>query len=315
MKVDELFERAKSVAIFAHMHPDGDAIGSSLGLYNYIRGNYPDIRVKVFAEAFPEKFRILPGADKIESEYGGEIFDLAFLLDTSSMDRIGANGAECLEKAKRTCNIDHHESNPRNLCGTNIVEPDSSAASETLYTLLSPEKIDRNAANCIYLGIVHDTGAFKFSNTRKRTMDIVGNLIDKGCDFSRIINETFYTRTLTATRITGFAMERCKLALGGKAVYTFVTKEDLEHFDATPLDLASVIDAIREVSGTETAIFLYPNDSGYKISLRSNYTVDVNRVAKEFGGGGHVRAAGASTKENPETAIPKILEQVQKQLS
>lgn len=314
MIIDELLERVKSAAIFAHVHPDGDAIGSSLGLYNYIRDNYPDIRVQVFAEAFPEKFGILPGADKIEREYNGEIFDIAFLLDTSSPDRIGAKGAECLARAKRTCNIDHHVSNPGNLCETNIVEPESSSASETLYTLLSPEKIGRNAANPLYLGIVHDTGAFKFSNTRKRTMDIVGNLIDKGCDFTRIINETFYTRTYTATHITGAAMERCKLALDGKAVYTFVTQEDLDRFAATLLDLGSIIDAIREVSGTETAIFLYPNGSGYKISLRSNYTVDVNQVAKEFGGGGHVRAAGASTEENPETAIPKILALIQKQL-
>ena len=314
MTIDEMLGQAKSVAIFAHVHPDGDAIGSSLGLYRYIRDNYPEICAKVFLEAFPDKFRILRDAESIESEYSGEPFDLAILLDTPSIDRSGAKGADCLRSAKRTCNIDHHVSNPRNLCDLNIVEPGSSSASETLYTQLSPEKISKEAANALYLGIVHDTGAFKFSNTGKRTMDAVGSLIAKGCDFSKIINETFYTRSYTATRITGFAMERCKTALGGKAVYTFVTPEDLERFKATPLDLGSVIDAIREVSGTEVAIFLYPTGDDYKISLRSNYTVDVNRIAKTFAGGGHVRAAGATVHERPETVIPKILKMVEEQL-
>lgn len=314
MTIDEMLGQAKSVAIFAHVHPDGDAIGSSLGLYRYIRDNFPEISAKVFLEAFPDKFRILCDAESIENEYRGEAFDLAFLLDTPSFDRIGAKGAECLANAKRTCNIDHHVSNPRNLCDVNIVEPASSSASETLYMQLSPEKISKDAANAFYLGIVHDTGVFKFSNTGKRTMDAVGSLIEKGCDFSKIINETFYTRSYTATRITGFAMERCKTALDGKAVYTFLTPEELERFGASPLDLGSVIDAIREVSGTEVAIFFYPTGDDYKISLRSNYIVDVNRIAKAFAGGGHVRAAGATVHEKPEAVIPKILKMVEEQL-
>ncbi len=314
MTIDEMLGQAKSVAILAHVHPDGDAIGSSLGLYRYVRDNYPETSVRVFLEAFPEKFRLLRDTENVESEYRGENFELAFLLDTPSFDRIGAKGAECLANAKRTCNIDHHVSNPRNLCDINIVEPDSSSASETLYAQLSPEKISKETASAIYLGIIHDTGVFKFSNTGKRTMDIVGSLIDKGCDFSKIINETFYTRSLTATIITGFAMERCQTALDGKAVYTFLTPEDLERFGATPLDLGSVIDAVREVSGTEVAMFLYPAGDDYKLSLRSNYVVDVNRIAKAFGGGGHVRAAGATIHENPETVISKILEMIRAEL-
>ena len=314
MAIDEMLGKARSVAIFAHVHPDGDAIGSSLGLYRYIRDNYPEIAAKVFLEAFPDKFRILRDAENIESEYRGEPFDLAFLLDTPSFDRIGARGAECLANAKRTCNIDHHISNPRNLCDVNIVEPDSSSASETLYKLLSPERIKKDTANALYLGIVHDTGAFKFSNTAKRTMDCVGALIEKGCDFSKIINETFYTRSYKATLVTGLAMERCKLALGGKAAFSLLEKKDLDRFEATPLDVGSVIDAIREVSGTEVAIFLYPTGDNYKVRLRSKETVDVNRIARAFGGGGHVRAAGATSYERPETVIPKILEMVREQL-
>lgn len=315
MTIDEMLSKAQTVNILGHLRPDGDCVGSCLGLYNYIIDNYPQIDAQVFVEAFPPTFKILNGTGKILPEYDGRKSDLTFLLDTPSLDRIGANGRTALENAKMTCNIDHHISNPLNLCSENIVEPRSSSASEVLYYLLDAEKISKNAINCLYLGIVHDTGAFKFSCTGKRTMEAVGCMIDKGCDFDRIINETYYTRSFKATRITGFAMENCKLALDGKVVYSFVTPEDLKRFEASPIDLNSVVNAIREVSGTEVAIFLYPIDGQYKISLRSNYIVDVNAVAKAFGGGGHIHAAGGCTDDAPETAIQKLLEEIRKQLA
>lgn len=314
MTIDEMLSKARTVNILGHLRPDGDCVGSCLGLYNYIIDNYPEIDAQVFVEAFPETFKIMNGTDKILHEYDGRTSDVTFLLDTPSLERIGAGGRKALESAKFTCNIDHHISNPLNLCDENIVEPKSSSASESLFFLLDPKKISRNAINCLYLGIVHDTGTFRFSCTGKRTMEAVGCMIDKGCDFDRIINETYYTRTFKATRITGFAMENSKLALGGKVVYSFVTPEDLKRFEVSPIDLNSIVSAIREVSGTEVAIFLYPIDGQYKISLRSNYIVDVNAVAKVFGGGGHIRAAGGSTDDTPEVAIEKLLEEIRKQL-
>ena len=314
MVIDELLGKAKTVAIFGHVRPDGDCIGSTVGLYNYIRDNYPQIDATVFVEAFPESYRLLNGADRTLPEYDGREVDLAFLMDTPSFERCGAKGAECLAKAKVTCNIDHHVSNPRNLCAVNIVEPETSSASEVLYFQLDKNKVSPNAANCMYLGIVHDTGAFKFSSTGKRTMEAVGDFIEKGCDFTRIVNETYYTRSYKQTLITGFALEKSKLALGGKVVYSYVTAEDMERYDVKPYEMGTVVDTLREVSGTEVTVFLYSVNGNYKISLRSNYVVDVNAVAREFGGGGHVRAAGGDTDLDPEVAIQKVLELIQKQL-
>lgn len=314
MVIDELLSKAKTVAIFGHVRPDGDCIGSTVGLYNYIRDNYPQIDATVFVEAFPESYRLLNGADRTLPEYDGREVDLAFLMDTPSFERCGAKGAECLAKAKMTCNIDHHISNQRNLCMVNIVEPEASSASEVLYFQLDRNKVSSNAANCMYLGIVHDTGAFKFSSTGKRTMEAVGDFIEKGCDFTRIVNETYYTRSYKQTLITGFALEKSKLALGGKVVYSYVTAEDMERYDVKPFEMGTVVDTLREVSGTEVTIFLYSVNGNYKISLRSNYVVDVNAVAREFGGGGHVRAAGGDTDLDPEVAIQKVLELIQKQL-
>ncbi len=314
MTIDQMLSSAKSVAIFGHVRPDGDCIGSCLGLYNYIVDNYPNVRAQVFAEAFPDSFRILNGAAEILPEYDGREVDLAFLLDTPSFERCGAKGADCLSRAHFTCNVDHHVSNPRNLCRENFVNPRASSASEELYFLLDSRKVGRRTADCLYLGIVHDTGAFKFSCTGKRTMTAVGDLMDKGCAFDRIINETYYTRTYRATRITGFVLEHCLLALDGKVVYAALREEDLERFGVSAVDLGSVIDSLREVEGTEVAIFIYPVGGQNKISLRSNYVVDVNRVAASFGGGGHVRAAGASSDKAAEDLIPELLASVQSQM-
>lgn len=314
MIIDEILSKAKTVAIFGHVRPDGDCAGSTLGIYNYIKDNYPEIEATVFIEKFPESYKLINGADKVIHEYDGREVDLAFLMDTPSFERIGANGAECFKKAKFTCNIDHHISNPLNLCDVNIVEPEASSASEVLFYQLDKSKVSRNTANSLYLGVVHDTGAFKFSCTSKRTMNAVGDFIDKGCDFAKIVNETYYTRTYKQTRMTGFALEKSKLALDGKLVYSYVTTADMERYGVLPVEMGTVVDTLREVSGTEVTVFLYPVNGRYKISMRSNYYVDVNAVVKEFGGGGHVRAAGGDTDLDPETAIEKIVELVKKQI-
>ncbi|WP_297697837.1 bifunctional oligoribonuclease/PAP phosphatase NrnA [uncultured Fibrobacter sp.] len=312
-------KEAKTVAIFGHVRPDGDCVGSTTGIYNYIQDNYPSIHADLYLENFPESYKILRGASDAKPLYTSENnaglpYDLVFLMDTPSFERVGANGAECLQTAKKSINIDHHISNPLNLCTLNLVEPEASSASEVLYVNLDKEKVSRETANSLYLGIVHDTGAFKFSCTGKRTMQVVGDLIEKGIDFAKIVNETYYTRTYKQTLVTGFVMENCKLGLGGKVVYAHITPEDMQRFDVTPVELSNVIDTIREVGGTEVALFLYPVNGKYKISLRSNYIVDVNAIAREFGGGGHTRAAGGDTNDTPEAAIEKILGLIEKQL-
>ena len=145
-------------------------------------------------------------------------------------------------------------------------------------------------------------------------MVAIGELLDKGIDFTRIINETYYTRTYIQTLVTGYVMMNSKLALSGKVVYSFLTPEDMDRYSVTPVELSNVIDTLREVSGTEVAIFIYPVNGEYKISLRSNYIVDVNKIAKAFGGGGHIRAAGGNSKESPEETIKKLLLLIQQQL-
>ena len=317
MNIQDFLSDVKTVAIFGHVRPDGDCVGSTLALYNYVTDNFPNIKVQVYLEKFPESYKLLNGADKASPLFEGsddQPYDAAFLLDTPSFERVGAGGTEAIKAARKTCNIDHHISNPLNLCDLNIVKPDASSACEVLFDQLDPSKISVRTASCLYLGIVHDSGAFKFSNTGKHTMEVVGALIEKGIDFAQIVNETYYSRTYKQTLVTGHVLSHCKLGLEGKAVYAYVTPETMKEFDVTTVDLSNIIDTLREVSGTEVALFLYPVNGKYKISLRSNYVVDVNVIAKEFGGGGHTRAAGGDTDLPPDDAIRKILELVEKQL-
>ena len=213
MTIDEFLNEAKTVAIFGHVRPDGDCVGSTTGIYNYIKDNYPGVRADLFLEKFPESYKILRGTSDAREAFtadcnGGQPYDLVFLMDTPSFERVGANGAECLRSAKKTINVDHHISNPLNLCTANFVEPEASSASELLYTQLDKAKVGRETASSLYLGIVHDTGAFKYSCTGKRTMQVVGDLIEAGVDFAKIVNETYYTRTYKQTLITGFAMQQ-----------------------------------------------------------------------------------------------------------
>ena len=316
--LDDFLKNTNTLAIFGHVRPDGDCAGSTLALYNYVTDNFPNIKVQVYLEKFPESYKILNGADKALPLFEGssnQPYDAAVLMDTPSFERVGAGGAEAIKAARKTCNIDHHISNPLNLCDLNIVRPEASSACEVLFDQLDPNKISVQTASCLYLGIVHDTGAFKFSSTGKHTMEVVGAHIEKGGEFAGIVNETYYSRTYKQTLVTGYVLSHCKLALEGKVVHAYVTPETLKEFDVTPVDLSNVIDTLREVSGTEVALFLYPVNGKYKISLRSNYVVDVNAIAKEFGGGGHTRAAGGDTDLPPEEAIQKILELTKKQLN
>lgn len=315
MMMSEMLLGAKRVALFGHTRPDGDCVGSVLGLYNYIKDNYPKIHVDAYLEKFSHTFNFLSYSENVFNKYEeGTAYDTVFVLDASSRDRVGANGLACVAQADRSFNIDHHVSNPGDVCIYSDIQPDVSSASEVLYYLLELEKISKRTAECIFLGIAHDTGVFRFECTGKRTFEAVAQLIDKGVDFPRIINDTYYSRTYVQNRVTGLVMERSKLALSGKVIYGYLTPAEMAQYGVNSLEMDGIIDALREVEGTEVALFIYPTAGRYKISLRSQYYVDVSKICEVFGGGGHVRAAGCTMDGTPEEIVERILKEVEKQI-
>lgn len=304
----------RTVGMAGHLRPDGDCVGSCLGLYTYIKHNYSDIDIDLYLEPIADKFMFLKYADEIKHEYvEGKEYDLFISLDSSSLDRLG-EFVPYFEKAKNTLCIDHHVSNT-SFAAHNIVFPKASSASEVVYTLLEEEKVDYDTACALYLGIVHDSGAFKYSNTSAKTMNIAGKLMEKGIPFTNIIDNTFYTKTYVQNQILGRALLESVLFYDGKCIFSVVKKNEFDFYNITSKDLDGIVEQLRVTKGVECAIFLYEvGELEYKVSLRSNEIVDVSAIATYFGGGGHIRAAGFNMKGNVYDVINNISEQIELQL-
>lgn len=314
IKIDNFLEEVKSVGITGHIRPDGDCAGSCMALYNYIVFNYPEIEVDVYLESHSEKFDYLMNSDKVIFGYGEDkTYDLFVVLDTGDLPRVG-DAVKYFNNAKNTLNIDHHISN-NFFAKENIVIVDASSASEVLFKVMDEKKINKEIAECIYTGIIHDSGVFKHSNTSEETMRIAGKLMSYGIEFGKIIDSSFYSRTYNQALILGRALLEIKMSLDDKCVSTYLTKEDMDEFSVTSKDLDGVVDQLRVISNVECAIFLYEiDDSNYKVSLRSNDYLDVNQVAKVFGGGGHLRAAGCSIAGPIDETIENLLVEIKKQI-
>ena len=313
MWLHERIQEAENILIVGHVRPDGDCVGSTVGLWNYIRDNWPEKEAVVCLGDFSQDFMILQGADQVRHELPELSFDLAISVDASSADRLGAFQEAFFQAHRRIC-IDHHATNTL-FAQENTVDAKASAASELLYTLMDPEKISLSCAECLYLGIVHDTGVFKHSNTTRKTMEIAGALLEKGVSSSRIIDDTFYHKTLIQNRILGHALLQAELAFSGRCIISCVTWEDLQRFHAAALDLEGVIDQLRVTDGTEVAVLIHENGDGCcKISMRSSKDADVSKVALVFGGGGHVKAAGCTIEGSAPEAKKKLTAVLKEQL-
>ena len=311
---EEILEQAKHVAILGHVRPDGDCVGSCLGLKNYLKNKYPEIAVQVYLEPFSDCFGFLNGAEEVSHDpEDGTVYDLCIALDASDKERLG-RFVSYFNTAGATACVDHHVTN-RGYAGKSVIRPDRSAASEILYTLMDGAYVDKAVAECLYMGIVHDTGVFKHSNTTKETMRIAGELIDRGINFSEIIDKTFYEKTYKQNRILGRMLEESVLFMDGFCVFSVLRQKTMDYYEADTRDLDGIIDQLRITKGVECAIFLYETASQeYKVSMRSNSVVDVSKIAAYFGGGGHVRAAGCTMAGSPYDVLNNLSELIEKQL-
>lgn len=313
--LDSILDGVKTVGICGHVKPDGDAFGSCMGLYLFLKSEYPNITCRVYLEdSYADSFRFVSCSDEIIHDYPKEPpHDVFFALDCSDTLRLG-RALDYFRSAKKTVVIDHHISNA-GFGMINEIQPDASSASELITLLIGKERITKQIAEPLYMGIAHDTGIFQYSCTSSRTMMAAGWLIDLGIDFSKICDETFFLKTWNQNRILGRALERSELLLEGKLLFTSLSLKDMEFYHVQPKDLDGIVQQLRVTRGVETAVFLYETEPGcYKVSLRSNGMVDVARIGMHFQGGGHVRAAGCTLQGDVQDIISRIAEQVQLQL-
>lgn len=303
--LEAMVREAASVAVLGHVRPDGDCVGSALGLKNYLNTQYPQVTVTVYLEEPSEKFAYLKGFDEIRHQADERQYDLCICLDCASRDRLG-EFERYLDSAKKSLCLDHHVTNTR-YAQANLVCDHASSTCEVLFEQLDEERIDRAAAECLYTGIVHDTGVFKYSCTSQRTMEIAGKLMEKGIDFGEIIDGSFYRKTYIQNQILGRALLESITFMHGKCIFSALKKKDLEFYGVDSRDLDGIIDQLRLTEGVECALFLYETGpQEYKVSMRSRDKVNVSRIAAYFGGGGHVRAAGCTMTGNIHDVINNL---------
>ena len=313
--LNKMLMGAGSVAIGGHARPDGDCVGSCLGLCQYIRENCKDKRVDVYLEEIPESFQFIEAAKEIRHEIPEEqtVYDLFICLDCGDKDRLEFS-IPLFDAAKHTLCVDHHISN-RGFAEENYVVPDASSTSELICRLLEEDKLSLETASSLYLGIVHDTGVFQYSCTSPETMRIAAGLLEKGVDGPKIIQDTFYEKTYAQNQILGRALLESIVFMDGAGIASYVKKNIMEFYGVTPKDLEGIVSQLRVTKGVEVAIFMYEQKTNiYKVSLRSKDKIDVSRIAQYFGGGGHRKAAGFTMHGSPHDVLNNLSEQIELQM-
>lgn len=293
-----------------HQRPDGDTLGSALALARVLRAMGRDV-VVVCEDGVPENYLFIPDADTVVQSTSRRDFDFGVLVDSEGISRVGSAG-EAVTAAKTTACIDHHL--PENEFGdVRITDPDYSATAELVAELFDAAGIDIDVtvASQLLTGIIADTGAFRFANTSPRTFHVAARLTDLGADPALIAREVYDSKPLRAAKLLGRALSSLETDPGGKVVWAVIRKSDLDELQATDGDTDSIVNHVRSVRGPEVAVLfreIQPNV--IRISLRSNGNVDVNQVAKQFGGGGHAAAAGCTVEAPLDEACNRVIQEV-----
>lgn len=305
---------AKNIFISGHVRPDGDCIGSCLAMYMYLKKALPEADVRISLEEPAGVFGCIQGFDEIDGTYAvdGEV-DVFIALDCEK-SRLG-RAEEIFENAGKRINIDHHVSNEWGCGDVNYVVPGFSSTAELVYGLLDRQYMDVEIAKAVYIGIAHDTGVFRFSNTSPETLRVAAELIEYGFDFPALIDETFYEKTYAQNQLLGRALLESIIFMEGRCIVSAIDKKTLDFYNATSNDLDGIVNQLRITKGVECAIFMHETGNlEYKVSLRSCRYVDVSRVAAYFGGGGHVRAAGCTINGTFHDVVNNISKQIELQM-
>lgn len=314
-KFDEMLQDVcGTVGIAGHIRPDGDCVGAVLALQSYVKTIRPDLTVEVYLQSVPERFQIVPGVDTIRTSIEeGKCYDLFFALDCGDTDRLGEAQAY-FATARRTVCVDHHISNV-GYAQENYIKPDIGSTCEVLYLHMNKESVTKTTATCLYLGMAHDTGMFQYANTTPQTLRIAADLLEYGINHTEIVAKTFYEKTYVQTHVLGRALMESIQIFDGRCVVSVLKQREMRFYGITGEDLEGIVNQLLQIKGMEVAIFLYEVEPDtFKVSMRSRAVVDVAKVALEFGGGGHMRAAGCTISGRYHEVINSLTYFIQKQL-
>lgn len=310
-----LIERSENIFLASHINPDGDNLGSMLGLAIALQSIGKNVTI-LKSDIIPSDFKFLPGSNLIQKydETQGNI-DLFITLDCSDTDRLGDN-KKLLEKSNCILNIDHHISNT-GFGDVNIVDSTASATGELVYYVIKEMNIEltQEIATNLYTAINTDTGSFKYDSVTSVTHRIVADLLDTGFD-KKMINTNLY-ENMSFTRMKLFIKSLTTLQTFNNdeiAIIT-VTQDMLKETGATLEDSEGIISFIRKLSTVEAACLLKEIDKeDIKISLRTKNYLDASKICGEFDGGGHKRAAGCTIYKTIEESQKSIVKSIQKHM-
>ena len=307
----DLINDSNNILILTHENPDGDAIGSAMGCYEYLSsiGKSTDIVIP----DFPPVFNFLPRVDEIITQ-SNKNYDLAIVVDCSNIERIGQNNKE-IEKCKKIMVIDHHLSNTM-YGNINYVEEKTASCAQIIYYLFKQWKIDINMNMGLYLmtGSITDTCGFRNGNVDKNTFLMAADLADIGVNIHNIYYLTLLKKNQAQYQLMRMALDRLEILADGKIAFSYVSKEDMENVGAVKGDHEGLVEFGRNIDGVEVSIFMR-EDNGYNVSLRSSGRINVENIAHRFGGGGHKMAAGVKIKKDFKETKKMLIDETIKELS
>lgn len=324
-EIAQLLLQSPQIVILTHQNPDGDAIGSTLGLQHFLaqKGLSSEI---IVPNDFPKFLKWMPNARKITiAEYkkkkAWEMLnnaDLIFCLDFNAPSRIGIVG-EWLKHAKGTkILIDHHQQ-PENF---DYVYSDVNvpATSQMVYHFIDAlglkDLVNENVAQCLYTGIMTDTGGFRFRSTSATTHRIVADLIEKGANPAEITSNTWDTNTVSRLKLLSLILSRITLVKDGKVAILWLKRKELQELGFEKGDTEGFVNYGLSIAGTQMSAFFMEDlyEDFIKISFRSKADVDTNQFARKyFNGGGHINASGGKYFKNIEETIEDFTELIEKE--
>jgi len=291
----QLIDESSRILLTMHERMDGDDGGSVLAVMHYLREEGKEV-VCAIKQGVPESLQFLPGSEKIKDEITHSDFDLLITFGCSDLNRTGLS--KILNLKSKILNIDHHPDNK--LFGdVNIVDEEKSSVAELLYDffIYSGWGITKDIATCLLTGIITDTGSFKHSNTKAETLKISSELMRKGANISKIISHTYSNKNPKILKAWGKAMENSYYDEKNKIIYSVITEEDMDELRELPkAAFDGFVETLNTAPETKFAMFIRQEGNIIKGSLRSEEykQIDVSKIARQFGGGGHKLAAGFS---------------------
>lgn len=317
-RLEKAIISAKNIVILSHVNPDGDTLGSMLGLSGLIKLNFKKNTTNIIIGKTPETYSFLTSLNNCKNSFKidkDEKYDLAIAVDIAAKDRM-VDLQDMYFGAKNTVNIDHHITN-NNYGNINIVDANASSTGEVICEIIKKLnwQINKDIAELLYVAILTDTGGFRFENTTPNTFDCAANLVAAGVQPSTMYRKCYESKPKAMALLNAYAIQNAVFKENDKIAYTILTKEDMKNFNAKSDYTEGISEALRQIMSTEVAILLKEADNqSTKVSLRSK-NINVAEIAEAFGGGGHKYAAGCTIQKPPKIALEKLLQLIKKSLN